>query len=175
VSGISGAAPLWHDMMQELHRRTPSLPPAPPPGVIAQEIRFAPAIEPPRGEYFVTGTERKLIELAGRPGETALAPRIAYPVAGTIIALDPDIPFERQRVQFSAASAHAGLQWQLDGKPLGRATANATWFPLPGKHVLRIVDAKGAAQDEVAFEVRGAVMKEAPVKAVKVGMSAKAR
>ena len=159
VSGVSGAAPLWHDMMQELHRRTASLPPAAPAGVVAQEVTYLPAIEPPRSEYFVAGTERKVVELAGGRGESALAPRIAYPVPGTIVALDPDIPFDRQRVVFSAASAHAGLQWVLDGKPLGRANANASWFPLPGRHVLRIVDAKGEMADEVAFEVRGAVMK----------------
>lgn len=160
VSGVSGAAPLWHDMMQELHRRTPSLPPAAPAGVVTQQVAFVPAVEPPRAEVFVAGTERKLVELAGRHGETALAPRIAYPVAGTIIALDPDIPFDRQRVIFSASSAHAGLQWQLDGKPLGRANANASWFPLPGRHVLRMVDAKGEMADEVAFEVRGAEMRQ---------------
>jgi penicillin-binding protein 1C len=174
VSGVSGAAPLWHDVMQELHRRVPSLQPAAPAGVVTQQVAFVPAIEPPRAEVFIAGTERKLVELAGRHGETALAPRIAYPVAGTIIALDPDIPFDRQRVIFSATSAHAGLQWQLDGKPLGRAAANASWFPLPGRHVLRIVDAKGEAADEVAFEVRGAEMRKPQDKAaaalLKTGM-----
>jgi penicillin-binding protein 1C len=173
VSGVSGAAPLWHDMMQELHRRAPSLPPAAPPGVVTQQVAFVPAIEPPRDELFIAGTERKLVELAGRHGETALAPRIAYPVTGTIIALDPDIPFDRQRVIFSASSAHAGLQWQLDGKPLGRATANASWFPLPGRHVLRMVDVKGETTDEVAFEVRGAEMKRPdgrPATLVKTGL-----
>ena len=169
VSGISGAAPLWHDVMRELHRRTGSTPPAAPSGVVASAITYAPAIEPPRSEYFVAGTERKLVELAG--GQGALAPRITYPLAGTIIALDPDIPFERQRVGFNAASAPVGVTWELDGVKLGNAARPASWFPMPGRHLLRLVDAKGAALDEVAFEVRGAQLKNpaaagAPVRAV---------
>jgi len=159
VSGISGAAPLWHDVMRELHRRTGSTPPAAPSGVVASAITYAPAIEPPRSEYFVAGTERKLVELAG--GQGALAPRITYPLPGTIIALDPDIPFERQRVGFNAASAPVGVTWELDGVKLGNAARPASWFPMPGRHLLRLVDAKGTALDEVAFEVRGAQLKSA--------------
>ncbi|HEX4326899.1 MAG TPA: penicillin-binding protein 1C, partial [Burkholderiales bacterium] len=90
----------------------------------------------------------------------ALAPHIVYPVAGTIIALDPDIPFDRQRVSFSAAPARADMHWELDGARLGALPHASSWFPMPGRHRLRIVDAKGAALDEVAFEVRGAMIKQ---------------
>jgi len=170
VSGISGAAPLWHDMMRELHRRTPSTPPTAPPGVVAQQVRFAPAIEPPRAEYFVAGTERNVVELLGAR-DAALEPRIAYPVTGTIIALDPDIPFERQRVVFSMTQARADLHWELDGARLSQVSRNASWFPLPGRHQLRLADGQGVAVDEVAFEVRGAEMKQAaPARVVKVGL-----
>ncbi len=163
VSGVSGAAPLWHDMMRELHRRTISTPPSAPAGVVASAISFAPAVEPPRGEYFVAGTERKLVELTG--GQGALAPRITYPVAGTIIALDPDIPFERQRVAFNAASSKGDVSWELDGVRLGHAAKTASWFPMPGRHVLKLIDAKGVAMDEVAFEVRGAQLRSPSVPA----------
>lgn len=161
VSGVSGAAPLWHDMMQELHRRGAGREPVVPAGVVARNIRFAPAIEPPRNEYFVAGTEREVVELAGQNADSAaLAPRIVYPAAGTIIALDPDIPFKRQRVFFSAAPARSDAHWELDGVKLGTLARNPGWFPMPGRHKLRIVDAKGEAADEVAFEVRGAMLKE---------------
>jgi penicillin-binding protein 1C len=163
VSGVSGAAPLWHDVMRELHRRTISTPPVAPSGVIASAITFAPAVEPPRSEYFVAGTERKLVELAG--GQGALAPRIIYPLAGTIIALDPDIPFERQRVAFNAASSKGDVNWELDGVKLGHAAKSASWFPMPGRHVLKLVDSKGVALDEVAFEVRGAQLRSPAVPA----------
>jgi penicillin-binding protein 1C len=170
VSGVSGAAPLWHDMMRELHRRALSTPPAAPPGVVVRSIRYAPAIEPPRSEYFVAGTEQEVIELAGGQG-SGLAAHIVYPASGTIIALDPDIPFERQRVGFSAAAARGDLDWEIDGRKLGRAARAASWFPLPGRHVLRIVDARGAAVDAVEFEVRGATLEgAATARAVKVGM-----
>jgi penicillin-binding protein 1C len=160
VSGVSGAAPLWHDVMQELHKRNASSEPVAPAGVVAQAIRYAPAIEPPRNEYFVAGTERQVVELAGQNADAAaLAPRIVYPPAGTIIALDPDIPFDRQRMSFTATPARADAHWELDGARLGTLSHASSWFPMPGRHRLRIVDVKGAAMDEVAFEVRGAMIK----------------
>ncbi len=165
VSGVSGAAPLWHDVMQELHRRNAGAPPAVPAGVVAQNIRFAPAIEPPRAEYFVAGTERQVVELAGQNADAAaLAPHIVYPVAGTIIALDPDIPFDRQRVSFSAAPARADMHdWELDGARLGRALRGhaASWFPMPEAGTgCALSMPRVQALDEVAFEVRGAMIKE---------------
>ncbi|MDB5805050.1 MAG: penicillin-binding protein [Betaproteobacteria bacterium] len=160
VSGVSGAAPLWHDVMQELHKRNAGREPVAPAGVVAQAIRYAPAIEPPRNEYFVAGTERQVVELAGQNADAAtLAPRIVYPVAGTIVALDPDIPFDRQRMSFSATPARGDAHWELDGARLGALSHASSWFPMPGRHRLRIVDVKGAALDEVAFEVRGAMVK----------------
>lgn len=43
VSGTSGAAPIWAAIMQHLHRSTPSLPPAPPAGMVQTTVQFAPA------------------------------------------------------------------------------------------------------------------------------------
>ena len=41
--------------------------------------------------------------------------RITAPASGTIIALDPDIPPNRQRVSFTAEGIN--LRWLVDGKP----------------------------------------------------------
>jgi penicillin-binding protein 1C len=81
------------------------------------------------------------------------AARITAPTTGTIIALDPDIPPNRQRVTFTAEGSN--LRWLMDGKPFAKGSS-AQWLPWPGRHVVQIADAKGAVLNEVRLEVRGA-------------------
>src|SRR5437016_5731719 len=57
VSGVTGAAPVWIDVMTALHRGTPSVPPSPPPGVLTARVSFAGDVEPPRRDWFLRGTE----------------------------------------------------------------------------------------------------------------------
>ncbi|RZJ62214.1 MAG: penicillin-binding protein 1C, partial [Acidovorax sp.] len=90
------------------------------------------------------------------PGAPA---RITAPASGTIIALDPDIPPARQRLQFAATGD--GLLWRMDGKPLGQGPRVA-WLPWPGRHVVQITDAKGQVLDEIRLEVRGAGVAATP-------------
>jgi hypothetical protein len=47
-----------------------------------------------------------------------LVARITDPTTGTVIALDPDIPPNRQRVRFVAEGAN--LRWLMDGKPFAK-------------------------------------------------------
>lgn len=89
-------------------------------------------------------------EVAATSGPPA---RITAPAPGTVIALDPDIPPARQRLQFTATGE--GVQWRMDGKPLGRGPRVA-WLPWPGRHVVQLTDARGRVLDEVRIEVRGA-------------------
>jgi len=162
VSGISGAAPVWREVMDWLHRgdatdgrRVASEPPRAPAGVVARKIRFAASTdvmaEPPRLEWFLAGTERRVIT----PAEAVALARISYPTDGTVIALDPDIPPGRQRLPLGlSARAEAGWQWRIDGKAAGRADRPGRWLPEPGRHRLSLVDAKGVELDAVNFEVR---------------------
>ncbi|HTY99359.1 MAG TPA: penicillin-binding transpeptidase domain-containing protein, partial [Rhodocyclaceae bacterium] len=159
VSGVAGAAPVWREVMDWLHRGDPShgrprvasRPPAPPAGVVARSIRFEPPREPPRREWFLAGTELTVVKAAaGR----ALA-RIAYPADGTVLALDPDIPPARQRVGLAlSAPAGPGWSWRLDGRPLGRAAERVLWLPQPGRHRLVLADGQGREIDAVGFQVR---------------------
>ncbi len=152
VSGVSGAAPVWREIMDWLHQgKLRSEAPKAPAGLIARSIRFEPAVEPPRREWFIAGTERDLVRSAS---VTALA-RISYPADGTVIALDPDIPPNRQHIALQLSSRAApGWQWRLDGKLLGRADQPRTWRPHPGRHRLELVDAAGRNLESVGFDIR---------------------
>ena len=156
VSGISGAAPVWREVMDWLHRggsRPASLAPTPPTDVKSVAIRFEPASpnEAARDEWFVDGTGMAVVHLADN---RALA-HIAYPGQGTIVALDADIPPARQRIALQLSGAAApGWQWCLDGRLLGSATQEQLWRPAPGRHRLSLIDAAGREIDAVSFSVR---------------------
>ena len=142
-------------------------------------------LEAARDEWFVQGTQQALFAIdsvassaypssaSGQndPKKSApdaaaspagLPPRITAPAPGTIIALDPDIPPARQRLQFTATGN--AVQWRLDGKTLGRGPRVA-WLPWPGRHVVQLTDAQGKVLDEVRLEVRGAGVVATPLRA----------
>ncbi|RQO82194.1 penicillin-binding protein 1C [Acidovorax sp. FJL06] len=153
-------------------------------GAGARAFQGRPPLEAARDEWFLQGTQQPLFAMDAVAGGTdpssAKAPkgsrrlaapaaealpgpaRITAPAAGTIIALDPDIPPTRQRLQFTATGSN--LLWHMDGKPLGRGPRVA-WLPWPGRHVVQITDAAGQVLDEVRIEVRGAGV-AAPARAV---------
>ena len=159
VSGVTGAAPVWHEVMDHLHRGAPGTAPPPPQGVAAQDLVFTPPIEAPRREWFLTGTAMRRIAFAGTE---ARRPHIVYPGRDMSIALDPDIPAERQRLFPRAEPALPGLAWQIDRVPFTSAagtsptgTSAAGWRPVPGRHHLTLLDPNGRIVDSVVFEVRG--------------------
>jgi penicillin-binding protein 1C len=149
VSGITGAAPVWLELMTWLHRARPSAPPAPPRGVVAREVEFPRGVEPARREWFVAGTE----PLAPATTLAAPRPRIVSPVPGTIVALDPDIPPAQQRLVFTAEGGGGPLRWLLNGQPIDATGDRVLWPPARGRYTLSLADAD-AILDTVAFEVR---------------------
>jgi penicillin-binding protein 1C len=151
VSGVAGAAPVWRDVVDYLHRDRPSRAPNAPSGLVRQTVVFTPAVEPPRSEWFVRGTETASVELLA-PGQRQ--PKIVYPADSTLIALDPDIPAGLQRVRFQAQGG-GGLAWVLDGVELEAAALEAGWAPVPGKHELQLVGRDGRPLASARFEVRG--------------------
>lgn len=181
VSGVTGAAPIWREVMDWLHLRGQALLPAPalPSGVVARQIHYEPALEPPRRELFLSSHERDTIRLTdsasarwqdktapasaikpGRQNKKRLNPaqssdealaRIAYPGQGTVLALDLDIPASRQRVFFEATGPG---DWRLNGRTLSAAELRTGWLPQPGRHQLQLLDASGNLLDTARFEVR---------------------
>ncbi|MGW8269162.1 MAG: penicillin-binding protein 1C [Burkholderiales bacterium] len=152
VSGMHGAAPVWLDLVSALHAQTPSRAPRAPAGLVRATVRFADGIEAPRAEWFLAGTERDRVVLSD---PTLDAPHIVAPVDGAILALDPDMPAQRQRVAWRAAGAGKRFAWRLDGHAIGQGAA-FDWMPSPGRHRIELVD-DGRVVDQAAIEVRGAV------------------
>lgn len=177
VSGTSGAAPVWASVMRYLHRVTPSHAPQAPAGLVRQAVSFprapspvsvgygsapsvVPVTEAARMEWFIQGTQQSQFALSqggdGGPSDARAgqaAARITSPANGSIIALDPDIPPDRQRLHFGADGTFT--RWLMDGKPFAKGS-QAQWLPWPGRHVVQIVGAKGEVLDSIRLEVRGA-------------------
>lgn len=150
VSGVTGAAPVWAEIMDWLHRGNSSLRPKPPPGVITQPVTFPGGVEPERNEWFKQGTEPRSVPR----GLASARTRIVTPIDEAILAIDPDIPAARQRVLFEASSGDS-YHWKLDGKELGPAATKFLWSPKPGRHLLSLVNAEQVEIDSVRFIVRG--------------------
>jgi penicillin-binding protein 1C len=151
VSGTSGAAPVWRDVMLALHAGSPGKPPAIPEGVEARQIALPGTREPPRREYFLRGTGQS--EMAAAP-QAARRPRITSPVSGSVYALDPDIPIDRQRLGIAVSGDVTGYRLILDKQALGDADGGQQILPRPGSHMLTLVDPGGRMIDRVRFTVR---------------------
>jgi penicillin-binding protein 1C len=148
VSGVTGAAPAWRALVTLLADGS-AAPPA-PKGIEQRQIRFIPASEPPRTEYFVAGTGQDVVEQV----QNSAVPTITYPLDGLIVALDPDIPVQHQLIWLHAVGAQA-LDWRMDGRSLGVASVPVGWSPIPGRHQLALVDVTGREKTRVRFEIRG--------------------
>ncbi len=154
VSGVTGAAPIWAEMMNYLHH----------PGEILQEdgltanlvmeeVGFPQDVGSFRREWFIRGTEPdSRIQTKGQ-----LNQRILYPPAGTLMALDPDIPSELQKVFFISQTQQEGLKWILNGSIMEGTGKTIAWSPKAGKYSLAMLDREGRVLDSVHFEVRGPI------------------
>jgi penicillin-binding protein 1C len=149
VSGISGAAPVWREVMDFLHEGDPPRAGAAPAGLVRARIVYADGIEPPRAEWFLAGTEAAVLTALQAP---AGRPRIVAPAHGALLAIDPDIPPANQRVVLRAQGAPAGARFELGGRRF--AAGRALWLPGPGPQLLRLVDERGQELDRVRFTVR---------------------
>ncbi len=157
VSGVTGAAPIWRDLVHFLHRARSSPPPAAPASLVSASVTFDPPVEPARREWFVRGTEQAEVRLATdvRDDDALPAPKIRYPAPDTIIALDPDIPPAHQRVAFTSGPIARDVRWRVDDDELPDRGARALWSPVPGRHEVMLVDGDGKVLTRVRFEVRG--------------------
>lgn len=150
VSGVSGAAPVWSDIMNYLHRRIPARKPDIPQNLIRKEIAASLGSKN-NEEWFIKGTEpADSIQVVKQYNE-----KIIYPPAGAIIALDPDIPPHLQKVFLISQSDEKELRWRLDGSAIAQTGKTVAWTPQKGDHKLELMDVEGRIIDSVNFEVRG--------------------
>ncbi|HSR50449.1 MAG TPA: transglycosylase domain-containing protein, partial [Acidobacteriota bacterium] len=159
VSGVTGAAPVWVDLMNRLHEEVSSTPPPAPPGVAEAEVTIQG--EGKRREWFIEGTQPRVVRPRPR---TLTGVRILSPADGTLFALDPEIPPRLQRLFFRTEDCPE-CRWRLNGNDLGPVDGPYRWEPVAGRHLLQLTGPRDASSssaaasvlDAVAFQVRGSL------------------
>ncbi|TGK04135.1 penicillin-binding protein 1C [Leptospira langatensis] len=132
VSGVTGAAPLWKEIMQLLQDYRPSNP------LLTQEEK-----------------EKKELSLLPTKNVQKGEPRIIYPENGNLFAIDPEIPEENERIRFMVRGSAKDLEWILNGKVIGSSKlAYFDWRPKRGNHLLSVREKNGKLSETVAFQVR---------------------
>jgi penicillin-binding protein 1C len=154
VSGVTGAAPIWHELMVALQAGVSPAEPDPPPGVRPLLTHFSRAIEPARREWYLSGAQMGAQPVAAVPERAR--PNIESPANGMVIAVDPDIPAGHQRLLISVRGAQASMKLKLNDVLLGPAVPARLWEPRPGAYYLTLEDEAGHSIDRVLFTVRGA-------------------
>jgi len=151
VSGVSGAAPVWSEVMNYLHRHQSDHRVIVPKNVVKAQVPSSGNIGKRQEEWFIRGTEPVADVLVLKQYNE----RIVYPPSGTVIALDPDIPPDLQKVFFISKTKGKELRWLLNDRAIGEAGQTVAWSPQRGKYNLTLTDSHGKIIDSVNFEVRG--------------------
>lgn len=162
VTGITGAGPIWADVMEAAAARYGvSRPAAAPITLVTRRVNFLnqknERVEALRDEWFVRGTEpnsNTLMQVAARE-MSGIGARILSPTDGTIIALDPDIPANNQRVAFNSGDIAQAACWEVSGVPLGCSQSSVFWSPRAGNFTIRLLDTTGVERDRISLAVRG--------------------
>ncbi len=151
VSGITGAAPIWIEMMNWLHRDHVNAKKKPPASLVRKEIQFPHGVGSLKEELFIQGTEPNSKDKnIGQFNQ-----RIVYPPSGTVMSLDPDIPPELQKVFFVSQPKRNNLRWVLNDHTISEVNSYFPWSPRAGAYTLTLMDENDQMIDSVHFEVRG--------------------
>ena len=158
VSGVSGAAPILHDLAVYMQRLYPSPSFKAPQGVSAVTVCAQSGL--PAGEncaqtrldYFIKGrvpAEKCSGKHENKEGEKI---KIISPSHKDVFKMDPSVPPESQQLPFQAAgAADTTCVWKLNGEPLPQQ-GNLIWWQIqPGQFILQ-ADCPGGG-DSITFEV----------------------
>jgi penicillin-binding protein 1C len=148
VSGITGAAPIWAEIMDYLHKDL-MIAEDPPPENIVEKIVTNGSGTITSQEYFLKGTETNTNP---EPSSSTIN-GISSPTMDSVIALDPDIPAERQKVFFEPKKFSKDLDWVLNDNKIGSASEILLWSPSKGEYTLELFK-KSKAIDRIKFIVK---------------------
>ncbi|MFZ3324252.1 MAG: penicillin-binding protein 1C [Usitatibacter sp.] len=150
VSGVSGAAPVWRDVMDYVMQGQGPATATPPAGIVHSAARFN-GLEPDRDEWFVDGTQlANVVQVASNAGVAHLE----SPADGAIFAIDPDIPGDRQRIVLRARGASEDDRFVLpDGRTIA-ANEPFLWQPTRGTQSVALISADGRVLDRAKVQVR---------------------
>ena len=134
VSGISGAAPIMHDVLLYANGKYPGGPFEEPSGIrratVCEQsgLLAGPSCLRTREEVF---TEQNLPTQTcdGLHENKAARLQITFPVDGDIFKYDPALPPAGQQLHFTAAGAQTPCQWQVNQEALPFSGADG-WWPL---------------------------------------------
>ena len=161
VTGITGAGPIWADVMEAAAAKLGVVrASSPPANVLQRHIQFASSdgrIEAGRNEWFLRGTEPASALIAAR-GASSAGARIVMPTDGSIVALDPDIPAAHQRVQLKSGDPNQAGCWTINDERLGCSDTPLAWSPRAGNAVIKLMDVDGKELDRVTIAVRGTLL-----------------
>jgi penicillin-binding protein 1C len=149
VSGVSGAAPIFSDLVHYLHKDSKFSPKKKPDGIVSITVKDN-LNNMSYKEYFLKGTESIQTNVTKMKSVNA----IKYPLNNMIIALDPDIPQKSQVVFIEALEKNSSHFLVLDKLKLGNATQIHSWNPELGWHTLELWNEKGEKIDKIRFEIR---------------------
>lgn len=171
VSGITGAGPIFRDIVLMLHRNAPSTKPKRPPHIYTRRIctisgerastscphtmdeMFYMDNEPTdQCRYHTHGVPLALISASpSTKGEKTLNEYffISYPDSADIFKIDPILRKEFQQVQFQIESSHRlnEVTWFVNDSCIGSTLTpfTITWQLVPGTHV---ITARGKTLDD---------------------------
>jgi penicillin-binding protein 1C len=121
VSGTTGAAPVWAEIMSYLHREKSSQPAQPPRDVISQTVELTNEtgkhLEAPHREWFIQGTEQALFTLNRTDPQFA---QPSQPNPTTTVASHAAEPSAKQPASVLIASSATARQSTLTTRPNAR-------------------------------------------------------
>ena len=147
VTGVSGAAPVWHDFMEDALRDLPATAFVTPPGIVHETICPGSGRPPDaacpdrRDEVFIVGTQPR----AARSSPTMAAITLTAPATGGQFQISLSVPraYQATAVDVQAAGLAPGsLEILVDGRPAQRLPdAGGEWlWPLrEGTHRFQAV------------------------------------
>lgn len=152
VSGVSGAAPSWYEIINHLHKNTKSKPPVIPENIVAKKIKFDWKVGE-QTEFFIVGTE-PLSNRISLPEKNDIS--ITFPAAGSTLATNPHLASQSKAIflRYKGKAPKESYVF-LNNKKLGNLTNPFKINDIyKGFFKIVIKDKNDKILDSVDFEVK---------------------